>query len=143
MKRPVALVVSIVVFAVVAAFVLAARPSAARASDAVHVIPTGTVLTNTLFGDSTQLDQVDMLSPTLGYALATRYIGNGRYRYYLVRTTDLARSWTVRSEIPSDDNRYPIFTDFSTDDSDPMIDFINRDVGSVRAVPSTSRPTAH
>ena len=77
------------------------------------------------------MDQVDMLSPKLGYALATRYIGKSRYRYYLVRTTDLARLWTVRSEIPSDDERYPIFTDFDTVDSDPMIDFVNRNVGYV------------
>ena len=72
-----------------------------------------------------------MLSPTLGYALATRYLGGSRYRYYLVRTTDLGRIWTVRGEIPSDDQRYPIYTDFDTVDSDPMIDFINRHVGYV------------
>lgn len=94
-------------------------------------------MTNTLLGNTTQLDQVDMLSPSLGYALATRYIGNSRYRYYLVRTTNLARSWTVRSEIPSDDARYPIFTDFDTVDTDPMIDFVNRNVGYVQGPDSS------
>ncbi len=108
------------------------RPTSAPASTAdTHAILTGAVLTNTLLGGFSQVDQVDMLSSTLGYALATRYIGNSRYRYYLVRTTDLARTWTVRSEIPSDDQRYPIFTDFGTVDSDPMIDFVNRNVGYV------------
>ena len=132
MKRRSAVLVLIVAIALAGTAVLTSRPSTAQASSAgSKVIPTGAVLTNTLFGDSTQLDQVDMLSPTLGYALATRYIGNSRYRFYLVRTTNLARSWTVRSEIPSDDERYPIFTDFSTFDSDPMIDFVNRDVGYV------------
>ena len=112
--------------------VLIARPTAARATapDSKAVL-TGAVLTNTLLGQSTQVDQVDMLSPTLGYALATRYLGHSRYRYYLVRTTNLARTWTLRSEIPSDDDRYPIFTDFGTVDSDPMIDFVSRDVGYV------------
>jgi len=108
------------------------RPTVAQAtSPDSKVIRTGSVLTNTLLGPSTQVDQVDMLSPTLGYALATRYLGQSRYRYYLVRTTNLARTWTVRSEIPSDDDRYPIYTDFDTFDSDSTIDFVNRDVGYV------------
>jgi len=132
MKRPLAVVAWIVAFAMVATVVLTTRPTPAHAGAAGSpVIPTGTVLTNTLLGDSTQVDQVDMLSPTLGYALATRYLGNSRYRYYVVRTTDLARSWTVRSEVPNNDDRYPIFTDFDTVDSDPMIDFVNRNVGYV------------
>jgi hypothetical protein len=130
MKRPIALVVLIVAFVIAGTVVLTTRPTAAHGADS-HVIPAGAVLTNTLLGRSTQLDQVDMLSPTLGYALATRYLGKSRYRYYVVRTTNLARSWTVRSEIPSNDERYPIFTDFSTVDSDPMIDFVNRNVGYV------------
>jgi photosystem II stability/assembly factor-like uncharacterized protein len=76
------------------------------------------------------LDQIDMLSPSLGYALATRPL-KGLYEYYLVRTTDLARTWTVVSQIPGNNQRYPIFTDFSTYDSDPFIYFANRDIGYV------------
>jgi hypothetical protein len=132
MKRRIAVVVLIVTAAIAGMTVLTARSNAARASTTdSHVVRTGTILTNTLLGSSTQIDQVDMISPTLGYALATRYLGKSIYRYYLVRTSDLARSWTVRSEIPSDDERYPIFTDFGTVDSDPMIDFVNRNVGYV------------
>jgi hypothetical protein len=115
-----AVLVLMVAVAMAGTGVLIARPTAARATapDSKAVL-TGAVLTNTLLGQSTQVDQVDMLSPTLGYALATRYLGHSRYRYYLVRTTNLARTWTLRSEIPSDDDRYPIFTDFGTVDSDP------------------------
>ncbi|MGD0853529.1 MAG: DUF4232 domain-containing protein [Acidimicrobiales bacterium] len=132
MKRSIATCVLIVVVTITGLAVLTARPTTARAGATdSHVIRTGAILTNTLLGSSTQVDQVDMLSPTLGYALATRYLGRSRYRYYLVRTTNLARSWTVRSEIPSNDERYPIFTDFDTVDSDPMIDFVNRNVGYV------------
>ncbi len=127
-----AVLVLMVAVAMAGTGVLIARPTVARATapDSKAVL-TGAVLTNTLLGQSTQVDQVDMLSPTLGYALATRYLGHSRYRYYLVRTTNLARTWTLRSEIPSDDDRYPIFTDFGTVDSDPMIDFVSRDVGYV------------
>ena len=132
MKRRSAVLVVIVAVAVVGSVVLGAQTTTARpnAADPLE-IRIGAVLTNTLLGSSTQVDQVDMLSPSLGYALATRYLGKSRYRYYLVRTTDVARTWTVRSEIPSDDQRYPIFTDFGTVDSDPMIDFVNRNVGYV------------
>jgi hypothetical protein len=94
-------------------------------------IAAGTVVTNTTLGGFTQVDQVDMLSPTLGYALATHYVGKDFYRYYLIRTTDLARTWTVQSQIPGIDERFPIFTDFDSFASDPQIDFINRDIGYV------------
>ena len=122
----------IVALAMAGAGVLIGRPTVALATGPdSNAALTGAVLTNTLLGQSTQVDQVDMLSTTLGYALATRYLGHSRYRYYLVRTTNLAQTWTLRSEIPSDDTRYPIFTDFGTVDSDPMIDFVNRNVGYV------------
>lgn len=104
---------------------------ASGAAKPVNEIRMGTLLTNTALGGYSQLDQIDMLSPSLGYALATRYLGKGRYRYFLVRTTDLARTWRVVSEIPSDAERFPIFTDFDTDDSDPSIDFTNQEVGYV------------
>jgi len=132
MKRRTAVLVVIVAVAVVGSVILGTHTTTARPNAAdSHEIRIGAVLTNTLLGSSTQVDQVDMLSSSLGYALATRYLGKSRYRYYLVRTTDVARTWTVRSEIPSDDQRYPIFTDFGTVDSDPMIDFVNRNVGYV------------
>ncbi len=132
MKRRSAVLVVIVAVAVVGSVILGTQMTTARPNAAhSHEIRIGAVLTNTLLGSSTQVDQVDMLSPSLGYALATRYLGKSRYRYYLVRTTDVARTWTIRSEIPSDDQRYPIFTDFGTVDSDPMIDFVNRNVGYV------------
>ena len=105
------------------------RTSSASASS--PSIVTGTVLTNTTLGGFSQVDQVDMLSPTLGYALATHYVGKDYYRYYLIRTTNLARTWTVQSQIPGIDQRFPIFTDFGSFDSDPQIDFISRNVGYV------------
>jgi photosystem II stability/assembly factor-like uncharacterized protein len=102
---------------------------AASAATNDHV-RAGTVLTNTSLGGYTQLDQIDMLSPALGYAIATRVVGKDSYQYFLVRTTDLARRWTVVSEIPNE-NEFPIFSDFNTDDSDLSIDFVNRESGYV------------
>jgi len=110
--------------------VLNSRTPGAAASG-TPTIATGTVLTNTTLGGFTQIDQVDMLSPQLGYALATHYVGKDNYRYYLIRTTNLARTWTVRSQIPGLDARFPIFTDFDTFDSDQFIEFVNRNVGYV------------
>ncbi len=109
----------------------AKRAPESGAAKPVNEIRAGTLLTNTALGGYSELDQIDMLSPSLGYALATQYLGKSRYRYFLVRTTDLARTWRVVSEIPSDDESYPIFTDFDTDDSDPTIYFVNRNIGYV------------
>jgi photosystem II stability/assembly factor-like uncharacterized protein len=97
-------------------------------------VRSGTPLTNTTFGSYSQVDQIDMLSPTLGYALATGTVGKGRYRYFVVRTTDLARTWTVLSELPGDNDRFPIFSDYFLDDSDPSIYFANRQDGYVNVV---------
>ena len=116
---------------VVVLVVSVAQRSAVSGATSDRPVPTGTLLTNTTLNGFSQVDQVDMLSASLGYALASHPLSHDRYRYYLVRTTNLGRTWTVRSEIPSDDERYPIFTDFSTFDSDPFIDFVNQNVGYV------------
>jgi len=130
-----------VVVAIVVPLLQPSTVSGAASNDAIR---TGTLLTNTTLNGFSQVDQVDMLSSTLGYALASHPLRNSRYRYYLVRTTNLGKTWTVRSEIPSDDERYPIFTDFSTFDSDPFIDFVNQNIGYVDGpdAQSTSRMTA-
>lgn len=91
----------------------------------------GTVLTNTSLGGFTQIDQIDMLSPHLGYALATGSLGKDRYAYYLVRTTTLGKSWTVRSEIAASLERYPIFSDYNLWNANASIDFANAQDGYV------------
>ncbi|HWD94937.1 MAG TPA: DUF4232 domain-containing protein [Acidimicrobiales bacterium] len=90
----------------------------------------GSVLTNTSLGGYTQLGQVDMLSPTLGYALAAHPLSGGRYAYYLVRTSNLT-TWIVASRRLFVDDSLPNLADFPGTDSDPSIDFVNRDVGYV------------
>lgn len=111
--------------------VLSAPKFIAGATSSSLVVPTGTVLTNTTLGGFTQVDEVDMLSAHLGYAIATGALPKGRYNYYLVRTTDLGRTWTVRSEIAANVYRYPIFSDFASNGNDPAIDFVNAQVGYV------------
>ncbi len=104
----------------------------ATASARLHpTISPSTILTNTSLGGFTQIDQIDMLSPRLGYALATGSLGKGRYSFYLVRTTNLGKSWTVRSKIAASLERYPIFSDYSLWNNNSSIDFANPQDGYV------------
>jgi photosystem II stability/assembly factor-like uncharacterized protein len=109
---------------------LASRAGAGPSSQ--YVRP-GTLLTNTALHGFSQVDQIDLLSPSLGYALATESGAKGPFRYYLVRTIDLARTWTVRSALPLAHDVYPAFSDFDSSDSNPSLDFVNRNVGYVAA----------
>jgi photosystem II stability/assembly factor-like uncharacterized protein len=133
-RRRVTMLITMLMVVLVAS---ATQVSVVLGASSVQPVPTGTLLTNTTLNGFSQVDQVDMLSASLGYALASHPLGHDRYRYFLVRTTNLGRTWTVRSEIPSDDERYPIFTDFSTFDSDPFIDFVNQNIGYVNGPDSS------
>ena len=124
------LILAIALAATVGAFVVA--PASTRASErAAASVTIGSLLTNTALGGVSQLDQIDMLSGSLGYALATRPLGADHFRYYLVRTTNQARSWRIVSALPSAIDFYPIFSDFSGVGNDQSIDFANRRVGYV------------
>jgi photosystem II stability/assembly factor-like uncharacterized protein len=109
---------------------IAVEPSTSGAAPAISAGKPGSVLTNTSFGGYTQLGQIDMLSPSLGYALAAHPLGKGRYAYYLVRTDDLT-TWVVASRRLFEDDLLPNLADFSDFDSDPYLDFVNRAIGYV------------
>src|ERR1700684_3510606 len=100
------------------------------AASAISAGMPGSVLTNTSLGGYTQLGQVDMLSPTLGYALAAHPMGKGRYAYYLVRTNNLT-TWVVASRRLFEDDSLPNLADFSDFDSDPYLEFVTRSIGYV------------
>jgi photosystem II stability/assembly factor-like uncharacterized protein len=100
------------------------------AASAISAGMPGSVLTNTSLGGYTQLGQVDMLSPTLGYALAAHRMGKGRYAYYLVRTNNLT-TWVVASRRLFEDDSLPNLADFSDFDSDPYLEFVTRSIGYV------------
>jgi photosystem II stability/assembly factor-like uncharacterized protein len=118
-----------VAFAVV--LVLLGTVPAGATSHRVNV-RAGTLLTNTALHGFSQIDQIDMLSPSLGYALATEASnGRGSYWYYLVRTTNIGETWTVVSELPLAHDVYPAYTDSSNTDSDPSIYFVSPRVGYV------------
>ena len=104
---------------------------AAGATRQGPTLAAGTVLTNTSLGGYTQIDQIDMLSPTLGYALATGSLGENHYSYYLARTTNLGISWTVQSKISANLERYPIYSDYNSSNNSSSIDFLNARVGYV------------
>ena len=117
--------------ATVGAFVVAPARTRVNGRAAAATVTLGSPLTNTALGGVSQLDQIDMVSGSLGYALATRPLGADHFRYYLVRTTDQARSWRIVSALPSTIDFYPIFSDFSGVGNDQSIDFASRRVGYV------------
>ena len=59
----------------------------------------GAVLTNTTLGTGTQIDTIDMLSDSVGYAVASPS-SKGRGWFYLVKTTNIGNSWTVEHVLP-------------------------------------------
>jgi photosystem II stability/assembly factor-like uncharacterized protein len=121
--------IGFVTFAV--AMVLLITLPAAATSHHVNV-RAGTLLTKTALHGFSQVDQIDMLSPSLGYALATEASnGRGSYWYYLVRTTNTGETWSVVSGLPLAHDVYPAYTDFSNTDSDPSIYFVRPSVGYV------------
>jgi photosystem II stability/assembly factor-like uncharacterized protein len=104
----------------------------ASATEKIPPITIGEVLTNTSLGGYSQLGQIDMLSAKLGYALAVHPLdGERQYAYYLVRTTDLARTWTLQSPELYVENENPILADQYSPASDYALDFVNADIGYV------------
>jgi photosystem II stability/assembly factor-like uncharacterized protein len=88
------------------------------------------VLTNTSLGGYSELGQIDMLSAKLGYALAAHPF-HGLYAYYLVRTTDLGRIWTIQSHKLYAEDENPILADQYSTGSDYSLDFVNANTGYV------------
>ncbi len=84
---------------------------------APHVQP-GTTLTDTTLGSGTVIGGVDMLSVSLGFAIAAP-IDKGRGWFYLVETTNLGKSWTVRALLPT-----PSFVGIYGWGNEPSLDFV-------------------
>jgi hypothetical protein len=76
-----------------------------------------------LLGTSTQIDTIDMLSPSLGFGVALP-VNKHRDWYYLVKTTDLGDSWTVRGVMPM-----PSFVGEPGLFSEPEIHFVDATTG--------------
>lgn len=73
--------------------------SAAVSHSQTPSVPTGAVLTDTTLGPGTQIDTIDMLSDSVGYAVASPS-NNGRGWFYLVKTTNIGNSWKVEHVLP-------------------------------------------
>lgn len=89
---------------------------------APYVAP-GTLLTDTTLGAGTTFGDVDMLSTSLGFAVAAP-VNHGRGWFYLVQTHDLGDSWSVRAALP-----VPPFVGTYGWGNAPTIDFLNAKVG--------------
>ena len=85
--------------------VIGAREHAGAAAMSAPVIRIGTTLTTTTLGLSTQIESVDMLSSTVGFAVAANSTPGVRNWLYLVRTRDAGSHWSVVGALP-----YPSFT---------------------------------
>jgi hypothetical protein len=83
----------------------------------------GTLLTDTTLGADTTFGDVDMLSDSLGFAVAAP-VNHGRGWFYLVRTHDLGNSWSVRAALPL----APFVGTYGWGNA-PTIDFLNAKVG--------------
>lgn len=124
------------VVAFVIAFLVALGPAIAgapwnEASATQNSAAPGSLLTNTALDGYSELGQIDMLSPSFGYALADHPLKGGHFAYYLVRTTTLGKSWTIVGRRLFEDGYYPNLDDEGGFDSNPPIDFVTRDVGYV------------
>ena len=76
-------------------------------------------------GVGTQIDQVDMVTSTLGYGVAANDSFHPTKWVYLVRTTNAGSSWTMQSPLP-----YLSFNQ-SGGELVPSVDFVNPLVGYV------------
>jgi photosystem II stability/assembly factor-like uncharacterized protein len=98
---------------------------AGAASLSAPVIRIGTPLTTTTLGLSTQIESVDMLSSTVGFAIAANSTPGVRNWLYLARTSDAGSHWAVVGSLP-----YPSFTQ-GWPFSSPTLDFVSNAVGYV------------
>jgi hypothetical protein len=83
----------------------------------------GTSLRDTTLGPGTVLGGVDMLSASWGYAIAAP-IYNGRGWFYLVKTSNLGRSWSVQAPLPT-----PSFKGIYGWGNEPSLDFLTPRIG--------------
>ena len=85
----------------------------------------GTALTDTTLGIGTVIGGVDMLSISLGFAIAAP-INKGRGWFYLVETNNLGKSWSVRAPLPTRS-----FVGIYGWGNEPSIDFVTPRIGYV------------
>ena len=104
---------------------VSAEAHAGAASLSAPVIRIGTPLTTTTLGFSTQIESVDMLSSTVGFAVAANSTPGVRNWLYLARTSDAGSRWAVVGALP-----YPSSTNGSPFSS-PFLDFVSNAVGYV------------
>lgn len=89
----------------------------------------GTRITDTTLGAGTQVVFVDMLSSALGYGVADISIA-GRGWSYLVLTTDVGNTWTVRGALPIRMDQVPLpeaYSSYSAVNA-PVIHFVSAQV---------------
>jgi photosystem II stability/assembly factor-like uncharacterized protein len=118
-------VAALTVIASVSSVVSGASPGPSAALHPSPIVHRGSAITNMTAGVGTQIDQIDMVSSTLGYGVIADNMFDPTRWIYLVRTTDAGSNWTMQGALP-----YLSFHQ-SGEELVPTIDFVNRRDGYV------------
>ena len=85
------------------------------------------VMTSTSLGLGTEVDSVDMIDSTRGFAVVSNSIAGMTNHYYMARTSDVGNKWTIVGRLP-----YPPFKGVPSWNL-PTLDFVTTSVGYVSA----------
>jgi photosystem II stability/assembly factor-like uncharacterized protein len=120
-----AFIASITLIASIAGVVSEASPGSGAVAHSSPSVHRGAPITNMSDGVGTQIDQVDMVTSTLGYGVVANDSFHPTKWVYLVRTTNAGSSWTMQGPLP-----YLSFNQ-SGGALVPTVDFVTRLVGYV------------
>ena len=99
----------------------------AGASSVPSIATSSSVMTSTSLGLGTEIDSVDMIDSTRGFAVVSNSIVGRTNHYYMARTSDVGNQWTIVGRLP-----YPSFKGVPSWNL-PKLDFVTTSVGYVSA----------
>ncbi|MDE2282157.1 MAG: DUF4232 domain-containing protein [Actinomycetales bacterium] len=130
--RPTSRLILITLPLLAVALVGIASGSAVGASSAPRVARSPSTLTSTSLGLSTEVDSVDMVNSTTGFAVVSNAAESTINRFYLAKTISTGTSWITLGPLPYKSFKGP------TAPSMPTLNFVTTSVGYVTA-PSGGR----
>jgi len=120
-----ALLLALTMMVIGSALVLSPNGTSGASTSNVRTVPRGTPLTTTTLGVFTGIENIDMLGPDDGVAIAASE-GPGVDHYYLVKTVDAGSQWTTVGPLPLKSTVG--FQPFSA----PTLKFVTHDIGYVQ-----------
>ncbi len=107
-------------------------PAGASARSPFPVAAVGATLTDTSRGATTQIDLVDQLRPSLGYAVAAP-ARDARGPVDLVRSSDFGRRWTIVGALPTSSTTFNDGVGFN--EPDQLLHFVTPSTGYLAVPP--------